>query len=207
MNIVVRFTGVCMENSLTIGWEQFLDACRDLSKISISSDSIESALADLFSALDCDDTTLHALFSTMDTEPYVDYRTLLPIDEDECRVMLIVLQAGTKIGLHNHPKQTGSIFCIEGNLTIEAYDEYSAHGLDAVLEKSYGRSLGPDEHAFLSPERANIHSLYGEEKSFLIDVFIPWLKSEYEHLCRRYQDPYRQREDGKWLAKIIPKSS
>jgi len=131
---------------------------------------------------------------------------LLPIDEEGCRVMLILLQAKIKIGLHNHPKQTGFVYCIDGKVDIQAYDECSNNGLEAILEKAYSLSLGPSEHAFLSPETANIHSLYGEEKSFLIDVFVPYLQPENEYLCRRYQDPYCQREDGKWLARIIPKS-
>ena len=172
----------------------------------MSRDEIEHDLATLFGRLDCNDKTLRNLLSIMDKECSVDYRTLLPIDETGCRVMLILLQADAKIGLHNHPKQTGFIFCIEGKVIIQAFDEYSSQGLDAVLEKAYDQSLGSNDHAFLSPERANIHSLYGEEKSYLIDVFIPSLQSEDESLCRRYQDPYRQREDGRWLAKIIPKA-
>ena len=119
--------------------------------------------------------------------------------------MLIVLPASAEIGLHNHPEQSGFIYCIQGQARVEAYDEKSATATNAILKRVYASTLRKGDHAFLLPDKANIHSLKAEEVTLLIDIFIPPLRDENRHLTRRYNLESHIPNTDCYNASIIPR--
>ena len=191
--------------SSQISWAELLQVCLSKSKQPLCSQSLESELMALCSHVREDDQSLFKLFTSMDRDRVLPYRTHLLLEEDSCKVMLILLQKGAEVGLHNHPNQHGFIYCLQGPVLVEAFDEHSATQEEAVLKRVLHRALNKGEHTYLTPNRANIHSLYGLKKSFLLDIFMPPLHDDFRDLCRRYERPHEELGEELCLAKIIPK--
>ena len=193
-----------MQNRDHITWMELAQACKALALQEVVSATLEDQLRALFAQVDPDDLSLFDIFATMESEPIVDYRTHMLLDESDCRLMLVLLQEGREVGLHNHPKQHGFIYCYRGSVLIEAFDEHAATAEEAILKRTLDAVLDEGQDAYLTPEKSNIHRLFGTERACLIDVFIPPLQDSDEILCRRYENPYEELEGGLCRAKIIP---
>ena len=147
------------------------------------------------------------LFQQMLEAPMRSYRTHMVFDDATCRIMLVLLQHGAEIGLHNHPEQYGFIYCYQGSVFVEAFDECSSTADTAVLKHQFSTSLTVGQHVHLTPKKANIHRLLGESTAYLLDVFMPPRLTANSELCRRYERPHEELGDDLFLARIIPRTS
>ena len=197
-----------MLNSPHITWKVFHEMCMSLSLKRKHFASLESELLKLINSIDPTDTTVQTLFQDLEKEPTkeptVDYRTHLLIDEPTCRIMLVLLQKDGTIGLHNHPKQHGLIYCCRGSVFVEGFDLHEIQDKNAVLKRVFNSTLTVGRHAYLKPNHSNIHHLKGEETSWLLDIFIPKLQDQDRILCQRYERPHQELGENLCLARIIP---
>ncbi|MBM75667.1 MAG: hypothetical protein CMK59_09725 [Proteobacteria bacterium] len=193
-----------MLNSPHITWNIFSELCLSLSLKRKPYDSFESELLSLIDSIDPTDTTVKTLFEELEKEPTVAYRTHLLIDEPTCRIMLVLLQKDGTIGLHNHPKQHGLIYCCRGSVFVEGFDLHEIQHKTAVLKRVFHSTLTVGHHTYLRPNHSNIHHLKGEETSWLLDIFIPKLQDQDRILCQRYELPHRELGENLCLARIIP---
>ena len=56
-----------------------------------------------------------------------------------------------------------------------------------MLRHAANASLGQGDHSFLTPVRANVHSLTCPEETRLIDIFTPPLRKELGEHCQGYE--------------------
>ena len=187
-----------------ISWDDLIQICLSMSVEEVLSDRLEKELRNVFSRVDPADDTLNGIFQNMAAEPIVEYRTHMLLENSACNIMLILLQAGGEVGLHNHPRQHGFIYCYRGSVLIEAFEERSATEREALLVRGLHATLRSGDSAFLTPEKHNIHRLLSDGNVCLVDVFVPPLREEDIGLCRRYEPPYEELGDGLCKAKIIP---
>ena len=187
-----------------ISWDDLIQICLSISVEEVRSDRLEKELREVFSRVDPADDTLKNIFQSMEAEPLVEYRTHMLLENSACNIMLILLQSGREVGLHNHPHQHGFIYCYRGSVLIETFEERSATDREAILVRGLHATLRSGDSAFLTPEKHNIHRLLGDEKVCLVDVFVPPLQEEDIGLCRCYEPPYEELGGGLCKAKIIP---
>ena len=188
-----------------LSWADFIGECQSIAVSKLDSPTIVATLASLLNRLDPQDKVVMSLFQHMVEAPIQSYRTHIVFDDATCRIMLVLLQNDAEIGLHNHPKQHGFIYCYQGSVFVEAFDECSATADTAVLKRQLETSLTVGQHVFLTPQKANIHRLVGKGLAYLLDVFIPPLAADDSGLCRRYERPHIELGDDRCLARIIPR--
>jgi hypothetical protein len=175
-----------MQNKSTITWNQFLQYCKEQATDFECFDQLIQNLQTTIRRLPSAETNLMERFQHLQENATAPYDTDVCIDEPSCKVMLILLQPEAEIGLHNHPKQSGVLFCFKGEVLIEAFDEKTATPSTAILQKVYSKTIRDGESASLTPTNANIHSLKTQNLTMLIDIFIPPPKEEHKQLCRSY---------------------
>ena len=186
-------------------WRQFVCECNTRAQ---RFDDFEELLDDVRNKLQrisFADPTLNSQFHELQQHATASYETYLSLDNSDCRIMLIALQANAAIDLHNHPKQSGLLYCFQGDVRVEAYDEQSSTETTAILKQAYAKTLHKGEHAYLLPDWANIHSLKANTLTLLIDVFIPPLLPENQHLTRRYELVSHIPDTHCYNATIVPR--
>ena len=104
-------------------WNRFLDDCKEQASTFTNFDHLIASLAANVRNISPQDEQLNARFENLRNQPSRPYITDVCIDEQTCKLMLVLLQANCEIGLHNHPHQSGFIFCWHGEVHIEAFDE------------------------------------------------------------------------------------
>lgn len=181
---------------------QLVEECQELSLNLPSSKPLEARLLALTEGLK-DDASLKAIFQDMLLKPNSGYRTQMILEEEDCKIMLVVLLEGAEVPLHNHPNQNGFIYCCQGEVLVDGFDEISSTAKPAVIEQVVQSKVSPGEHAFLSPKSANIHRLKAISTVCLIDVFIPPLKEEDRDLCRGYRITESGLKKNQFFADII----
>lgn len=186
-----------------LSWKDFIVECRSLAARKVCSPDLVVDVAALLHRLDPLDRTVMELFQHMLENPVRPYQTYMVFDDATCRIMLVLLQHGAEIGLHNHPEQYGFIYCYQGSVFVEAFDECSSTAGTAVLKRQWSTSVTVGQHVHLTPKKANIHRLLGESTAYLLDVFIPPLAAVNSGLCRRYGNPHEELGDDLCLARII----
>ena len=195
-----------MKNITAYKWNQFLQDCKTHSTTFTCFDDLIHNITNQIQKLSFEDTTLNHKFELLQQKAQHSYETDICIDDHTCRVMLIALQPNAVIGLHNHPKQSGLIYCYQGEVEIDAYDETSATKTTAILKQIYATTLNKGEYAFLLPTRANIHRLKANQLSLLIDIFIPPPSEDYRNLNKRYTLQEKIPNTNLYQATIVPKS-
>ena len=175
-----------MEKIAPYTWLQFLIYCKEQADHFECFEHLINNLQTKLRSIPYSDSFLIKRFQNLQENATGPYDTYVCIDEPSCKLMLILLQADAEIGLHNHPNQSGIIFCHQGSVQIDAFDEISETPPNAILQKVYSKNIGAGESAFLTPNRANIHSLSTTKLTMLIDIFIPPPKEENKELCRSY---------------------
>ena len=186
-------------------WAQFLQASRQQAAQCDEPEELLERLVRGLRRVPLDDEELGARFQQLKDHNTEGYQAEVVLLNESCQVMLIHLQPQAFVGLHNHPKQGGFIYCCRGSVLVEAFDELSATTSEAVLNKVYSTKVEQCGSARLTPTVGNIHSLQSEAETLLIDLFIPPLQAENEHLCRRYKLK-EQLTAHHYRADIIPRS-
>ena len=186
-------------------FSEFLKACQRLAHSVTDTVEKRSRLADLSTALDPDDPDLLEGFNLLVEAGFTDYAAEIFFDDDMCRVMLVSISPNGVIGLHNHPHQYGFIFCMQGHVKVDIYDEISVDGEFGLLRYVSSPEIRAGGYVDLTVEERNFHRLEGLEQTFLVDVFMPPLKDENRKYCRRYEDPPLAQPNEIVRAKIIPR--
>ena len=195
-----------MTTTAVYTWESFVHECNTMAQNIDNFESLINNITNKIQQISFEDADLNTLFEELQKDNTDSYKTYLSLDNSDCRIMLILLQSDTNIGLHNHPNQSGFLYCFQGSVHIEAYDEQSSSETTAILEQIYTKTLHRGSYAFLLPDYANIHSLHARTKAMLIDVFIPPPQLEYQHLNRRYKRTESIPNTTCYHAIIVPKS-
>ena len=193
-----------MSQTAEYTWNQFIDDCKVQAATFTNFDHLIVTLARNVRKLSPQDKQLNARFKNLCNKPPRPYVTDVCIDEKTCKLMLVLLQPNSEIGLHNHPYQSGFIFCWHGEVHIEAFDEQTSTTTTAILQKRYSSTLQPGNDASLLPDSANIHSLKANKLTLLIDVFIPPIQEKNLHLCKRYTLQKPIANTNLYHAAIIP---
>ena len=187
-------------------WNSFLSDCEHAAATFTNFDDLISILSTNVRRVPPQDRHLASRFAHLQKYRHLPYVTDVCIDTDTCKLMLVLLQSETEIGLHNHPNQSGFIYCCQGEIQVDAFDEHSATARSAILQQAYSTTLHAGDDAFLLPDNANIHRLKALTGSLLIDIFIPPPKEEDSHLCRRYELQEQIPNTRMYHAEIIPRA-
>ena len=141
-------------------------------------------LAALSARLDLADPTLEARFEGLERGLEDAYVTERVAKRDTCGLMLVSFVAGGRVGLHDHPEQSGFILCVGGQIEVDAFDVLP--GAPPRLRRVFCGSLGPGDTASLTPERANVHRLHCPIATRLVDVFTPPLTDALRATSRSF---------------------
>ena len=171
-----------------LGWSEFVEGAlalgRHLLEPNFDAENHGRTLGALAAALDPNDPDLTALFHTLETGQTEDYRTAQIAKTETCGVMLVTLRAGGRVGLHEHPEQSGFILCYGGRVDVDAFDIESEDPLH--LRQVFSSSLTPGQTASLTPDRQNIHRLHCPHATRQVDVFTPPLSDVLREGCRSF---------------------
>ena len=133
--------------------------------------------------LDLDDPALRARFDLLAEHRVDDYATDPVSETDTIGVMLVSMKPGGRIGLHEHPRQSGLMACHTGRVRVDAFDVLE----DPLrLRRVFEGTLGAGDMASLTPARGNVHRLRSLEETFLIDVFTPPATEAMRRSCRAF---------------------
>lgn len=110
-----------------------------------------------------------------------------------CEIVLLSLEAGFSIPLHDHPQRSVVSICVAGEAKVVNYD-LRQHPNGPALTLRSNTTLRPSQGATLTETDGNIHTIAAGRQTQLIDVFCPpmnkgaachWYKAEPE----RRNDP------------------
>ena len=174
--------------TVRISWNDFVNQVPRLAEgvleAGFDAESHAADLAELSSRLDPEDSDLVDLFERLERNRISDYSTMGICKSKSCGIMLISLKKGCKVGLHDHPNQSGFILCYGGKVEIEAFDVENIK--PPILRHAGIVELSPGANSFLTPIRRNVHSLKCPEETRLIDVFTPPLRTDLGEHCQGY---------------------
>ena len=109
-----------------IGWRSFIEKAIRLSwgsrEAGFDAERFANQLAGLSRRLDSRDGELISLFESLEKRREKHYATMGIGETETCAIMLISMAEGCRVGLHDHPNQSGFILCYGGTVEIDAYD-------------------------------------------------------------------------------------
>jgi len=142
------------------------------------------AVTRLAHQLDRSDPALIAAFDELAADQWQPYVTQRMGWSATCGVVLISLLPDCRVGLHDHPQQSGVILCCGGHVAIEAFDVLPDPPLR--LQRCASVSLREGGATHLTPAQGNVHRLFCPEATRLVDVFTPPLTDELRAMGRRF---------------------
>lgn len=163
----------------TLDWLGFLAALERLAQGQFEAGWDEEAYVEqvvaLMAALDLGDPTVESFYADY-TDRYRDFPEITAVhDGGFFEVSILQFAAGERIDLHNHPRMTGVILCVSGDITIENYDllDRTSPAGNLLLEQRETARLLPGDFGTLTSDRGNIHALTAATFTELLDVFTP----------------------------------
>ncbi|MCY3883326.1 MAG: hypothetical protein OXG24_00230 [Gammaproteobacteria bacterium] len=163
----------------TIQWDQFIDACRELSEAQYQegwdqeahTKEVESLLERLRLTEEQRDKFLSKYENRIPDFPEIGHLHY----ERRFMISLVEFEKGDVIPLHDHPDMTGVVLCIEGRVDVQHFDklEETSNSNRPLLQEERTVQMKPGDIATLTTERGNIHTLQALEFSRMIDVFTP----------------------------------
>ena len=158
-----------------------------------------AGLAALAARLDLEDPALAARFDALEPRRVGDYVTAPVTRTDTIGVMRVNLRAGGRVGLHDHPRQSGFILCCAGRVEVDAFDV--ATEVPLRLRRVFEGTLGPGDTASLTPQRGNVHRLSCPTATRLVDVFTPPTTDAIRHAGRSFAQ-LEETEPGTFAARL-----
>jgi hypothetical protein len=87
-------------------------------------------------------------------------------------IVLLSLDGGYSIPLHDHPMRTGISVCVSGEVIVSNYDLQASSGAISLLLRSR-RTIRAGEASTLTETVGNIHTITATQHTQLIDIFSP----------------------------------
>ena len=192
----------------SLSWKAYVTAvevlCRQAARPDFDHEQHAVALQQLSDRLDLHDAALVDRFEVLSHGQITAYVTSPVVKTPTCGMMLVSLVAGGKVGLHEHPAQSGFILCVRGQMQVDAYDELSDAPLRLRHTVRVQASAG--DCVSLTPTRDNIHRLDCTQPTWLVDVFTPPL-TEHARAGVRAFTLGEAVGPGEFLASVPPRSS
>ena len=143
----------------TIQWDQFIDACRELSEAQYQegwdqeahTKEVESLLERLRLTEEQRDKFLSKYENRIPDFPEIGHLHY----ERRFMISLVEFEKGDVIPLHDHPDMTGVVLCIEGRVDVQHFDklEETSNSNRPLLQEERTVQMKPGDIATLTTEQ------------------------------------------------------
>ena len=172
-------TGRVSQTRDQLNWTQFIEKVakfsQDRSHDHLSSSTFVNDVATLGAKLDSADPSLAGACSFLAAKRAATHKPLLIAETNRqmtFEVLLLSLESGYTIPLHDHPARSGVSICVSGHAKVKNYDFVPSSG-SALLKQRSQTSLYGQKASTLTEQEGNVHTISALQSTQLIDVFSP----------------------------------
>ena len=120
---------------------------------------------------------------------------------DNFHISLLLVPAGGKIPLHDHPSMCVISRTLWGHLRYEAWDWATNYPMSGLARKNLDQMTnGASKPLVLFPRFCNLHTIHAEETGAFLDIFSPWY--DERRVCTYYKLEPEVLINGEWLNKL-----
>lgn len=178
-SLAASSTGAGTNTLRRMNWNQFVEKVGAFAQLrscgALSSEEFVRSTAELGARLDLADKSLLGAYSFIDGRQTLNQSPLILAEAKRqvtFEIVLLSLEAGYSIPLHDHPKRNGVSVCVTGKTKVTHFDLQSIEG-SSVLQMRSRTTIHPSETGTLTEVEGNIHTITALQHTQLIDVFSP----------------------------------
>ena len=162
-----------------INWDQFVGKISELAELrsrgALTSASFVQNAADVGSILNLEDKSLLGGSSFLHNRQVETHSPFMLAEINRhitFEIMLLSLETGYSIPLHDHPRCSGVSLCIAGRARVVNYDLDDSQAIVRLRARAES-TIGPSKAGTLTEHEGNIHAITAVKHTQIVDVFCP----------------------------------